>query len=94
MVWLENGDTIKGLKHIKKHTNDFVTKHNIQEKHLVGHLKNVIKKGVVVHSQEKPLSNGKIGFEKIYLYKGKYYTLSAIGTNGYIVSMYPIDRDK
>lgn len=94
VVWLENGNTSKGLEHIKKHTNDFVAKHNIQEKHLVGHLKNVIKKGVVVHSQEKILSNGKTGLEKIYLYKGKYYTLGAIGTNGYIVSMYPIDGGK
>ena len=31
---------------------------------------------------------------KIYLYKGEYYTLGAIGTNGYIISMYPIDGGK
>lgn len=94
VVWLENGNTTKGLEHIKKHVNDFVSKHNIQEKHLVSHLKNVIKKSVVVHSQEKILKNGKMGLEKIYLYKRKYYTLGAIGTNGYIVSMYPIDGGK
>ena len=94
VVWLENGNATKGLEHIKKHTNDFIRKHNIQEKHLVCHLRNVIKYGVVVHSQEKILSNGKMGLEKIYLYKGKYYTLGAIGTNGYIVSMYPIDGGK
>ena len=94
VVWLENGNSIKGLEHIKKHTSDFVAKHNIQEKHLVGHLKNVVKKGKVVFSQQKFLSNGKVGLEKIYLYKGKYYTLGAIGTNGYIVSMYPIDGGK
>ncbi len=91
VVWLEKGNEISGLQHIKKHTKDFVAKHNIQESHLVGHLKNVIKKGVVVSSQEKSLANGGIGIEKIYLYKGKYYTLGAIGTNGYIVSMYPIN---
>lgn len=78
VVWLENGNAIKGLEHIKKHTNDFVSKHSIQEKHLVCHLRNVIKKGVVVHSQEMILSNGKKGLEKIYLYKGKYYTLGAM----------------
>lgn len=93
-MWLENGNTNKGLAHIKKHTNDFVAKHNIQEDRLVSHLKNVIKKGIVVHSQEKVLNNGNFGLEKIYLYKGKYYTLGAIGTNGYIVSMYPIDGGK
>lgn len=46
------------------------------------------------HSQEKILSNGKIGLEKIYLYKVKYYTLGAIGTNDYIISMYPIEGGK
>ena len=50
---------------IKKHTNDFVAKHNIQEDRLVSHLKNVIKKGIVVHSQEKVLNNGNFGLEKI-----------------------------
>ncbi len=34
---------------------------------------------------------GKRDLKKIYLYKGKYYVLGAIGTNGYIVSMYPKD---
>ncbi len=91
VVWLESGNEKSGLQHIRKHTKDFVSKHNIQDKHLVGHLKNVIKKGVVVSSRQKTLANGKIGVEKIYRYKGKYYTLGAIGTNGYIVSMYPID---
>lgn len=94
IVWLENENRDKGLEHIKKHIDDFIAKHNIQEKYFVGHLKNVIKKGAVIHSQEKVLSNGKIGLEKIYLYKGKHYTLCAVGTNGYIVSMYPIDGGK
>ena len=94
IVWLEKGNLDKGLEHIKKHTSDFVKKHNIQEKHLIGHLKNVIKKGVVISSVQKKLNNGRIGLEKIYVYKGKYYTLAAIGTNGYIVTMYPIDGGK
>ena len=93
-VWLENGNNTTGLEHIKKHTNDFIAKHNIQEIHLISHLKNIIIKGTIVSSKEKNLDNGKIGLEKIYLYKGKYYTLGAIGTNGYIVSMYPIEGGK
>lgn len=94
VVWLENGNIGKGLEHIKKHTNEFIAKHNIQENHLVGHLKNIIKKGKVISSQYKTLSNGRVGLEKIYLYKGNYYTLGAIGTNGYIVSMYPLNGGK
>ena len=40
------------------------------------------------------LYNGRKGLEKIYLYKGKYYTLGVIRTNGFIVSMYPLDGGK
>ena len=94
VVWLEKGNEKSGLTHIQKHTNDFVAKHRIQQNRLVGHLKNVIKKGKVVSVTAKPLSNGLKGLEKVYVYKGKYYTVSAVGTNGYIVTMYPIDGGK
>lgn len=93
-VWLEKGNEKSGLTHIQKHTSDFVTKHNIQPKHLVGHLKKVVKNGRLVSVNKKMLSNGRVGLKKIYVYKGKYYTVGAIGTNGYIVSMYPIDGGK
>lgn len=94
IIWLEKGNEISGLKHIQKHTDDFVAKHKIQPKHLIGHLKNIIQKGMIINVSEKTLSNGKKGLEKIYIYKGKYYALGAVGTNGYIVSMYPIDGGK
>ena len=94
IVWLEKGNETSGLAHIRKHVNDFVAKHNIQPEHLVGHLKNVVKRGRVVSIKKKMLSNGRVGLEKIYVYKDKYYTVGAIGTNGYIVSMYPIDGGK
>ena len=93
-VWLEKGNDSTGLQHIKKHTDQFVSKHNIQAKHLTSHLKNVIKKGKIVSTTQKRLSNGRIGLEKIYLYKGKYYTIGGVGANGYIVSMYPVNGGK
>lgn len=93
-VWLEKGNDSSGLQHIQKHTDQFVEKHNIQAKHLTSHLKNVIKKGKIVSTTQKRLSNGRIGLEKIYLYKGKYYTIGGVGTNGYIVSMYPVNGGK
>ncbi len=91
VVWLEKGDQDVGLTHIMKHESDFVAKHNISKGQLTPHLKNVVSKGKVVSSRLVTLHNGRKGLEKIYLYKGKYYTLGAIGTNGFIVSMYPID---
>ena len=94
IVWLEKGNDTAGLNHIMKHENDFVAKHNIQKGCLSSHLKNVVSKGNVISSRPVKLPNGKYGIEKIYLYKGKYYTLGAIGTNGFIVSMYPLDGGK
>ena len=94
IVWLEKGNPSAGLAHIMKHEDDFVAKHNIQKGHLPSHLKNVVSKGKIVSSRQVKLPNGKDGLEKIYLYKGKYYTLGAIGTNGFIVSMYPFSGGK
>ena len=30
------------------------------------------------------------GIEKLYSYNGKYYLLTGVGTNGFLVSAYPI----
>ena len=94
IVWLEKGNSSAGLTHIMKHETDFIAKHNIKKGHLLSHLKNVVSKGKVISSREVRLPNGRKGLEKIYLYKGKYYTLGAIGTNGFIVSMYPLGGGK
>ncbi len=63
-VWLENGDEKTGLIHIRKHTNDFVIKHDIKPDNLTKHLKNVIKRGKVISVTKKSLANGRIGLEK------------------------------
>lgn len=41
---------------------------------------------------KKIIDNGRIGLEKIYCYEGKYDVLAAIGTNGFLVSIYPLDE--
>lgn len=35
--------------------------------------------------------NGREGYEKLYRYKNQYYLLTGVGTNGFIVTSYPID---
>ena len=90
MVWLETGNTKSGLQHISKHIDQFVEKHGIKPNYLASHIKNIITYGIVVKSKLKRLKNGKMGYEKIYLYKNKYAALGAIGTNGYVVSIYPL----
>lgn len=92
LIWLEKGNSGAGLEHIRKHSNDFMVKHGVKSSNLVNHIKNVLEKGSVLSTEKKRLTNGKIGLEKIYLYKNKYYVLGAIGTNGYIVSLYPTSK--
>ena len=54
---------------------------------IASHLETVFRQGKVEYSRVKP-ENG--GYERLYSHNGKYYLLSGVGTNGYIVSAYPI----
>jgi len=55
----------------------------------VSHIKNIISEGEIEYSQITKLGTRE-RIEKLYLYNGKYYLLSGIGTNGFVVSTYPI----
>lgn len=93
LIWLEKGNEDVGLKHIEKHVNQFVKEHVIVKSDLTSHIKDIIATGKIISSKQV-LRNGKLGYEKIYLYKNTYYVVGAIGLNGFIVSVYPIGRKK
>lgn len=91
IVWLESGTPSAGLEHIiQRHSDDFMDKHGIKEDDIPLYLKDVFSNGMVVYTRIIN-KNGHLGFEKLYSCKGQYYLLSGIGTNGFIVSAYPID---
>lgn len=86
IMWLEEGKTLAGLKHIiKRHGDDFLKK-GIPENQIVPLLKNVLEKGKYV----KDISNS-IGPGAIYYYNGAYYGVG-YGTNGFIVTFYPLSQ--
>lgn len=58
--------------------------------HEIGHIVLDHSDGQVVSNTLK-ITNGRQGFERIYYYDGKHYVLTGIGTNGFIVSAYPIE---
>ncbi len=92
MIWLEKGNDGVGLKHILiRHADDFHDKHNVSIENIVGHLNNIISNGNVEYSRIIKRGN-YAGIEKLYSHKGKYYLLTGIGTNGFIVSAYPINE--
>ena len=85
LVWLEKGTSTKRLQHIiEEHVNDFKIKFGVPEKGIPSKIKDIFTQGTEVSSKEK---NG--GIEKIYEYKGEYIVIAGVGTNGFIVSVYP-----
>lgn len=99
IVWLENGNLTVGLKHILDggnnglgHANDFKKSFGVSREKIPSFLKKVFSNGTIV-KEKNVTRKGKNGFERIYKYRGKYLIISAIGTNGFIVSAYPINKE-
>ena len=91
LIFLEKGNSSAGLQHIEqRHAKDFVEKHKIQASQVSKHIHSVFTQGDLEYSRTT-VKKGKEGFERLYKYKGKYYLLSGVGTNGFVVSAYPID---
>ena len=92
IVWLENGNKGSGLEHIlDRHADDFKSKHNIEKDKIADHLKKIYAHGKIEYERIK-ITNNKEGYERLLSYNNQYYILSGMGTNGYIVSAYPIDK--
>ena len=82
LIWLEKGKSKKGLIHIlERHADDFASQgvDNIPKL-----LENVL--------SSKPINTGSNakGLFADYMFKGNKYRV-AYGTNGFVVSFYPID---
>ncbi|MDY5983115.1 MAG: hypothetical protein SPJ17_05415 [Anaeroplasma sp.] len=92
VVWLEKGNDKSGLKHIvNKHAKDFNDVYGVKKKDIPGFVKNLVSSGNLLN-ERLVIKDGKPGFERIYEYNNKHFTVSGIGTNGYIVSVYPVRR--
>jgi len=96
-IWLEKGSHSAGLEHILNgdgekpgHASDFENAFGITRDNIPDLLKKVISNGQVVSDTIK-IKNGRQGYERIYYYDGKHYVLIGIGTNGFVVSAYPIE---
>lgn len=85
LVWLEKGNKSKGFEHILlRHEKDLERKFGVKKQEIPNFVKDVFTNGIETSSEFK---NG--GYQKEYLYKGKHIVISGVGTNGFIVSIYP-----
>lgn len=97
IVWLETGNKSAGLSHIldgdgitSGHAADFERAFGVPRNQIPSFLNSIVSKGTVV-SNELRIINGREGFERVYYYNNKYYVLAGIGTNGFIVTAYPVE---
>lgn len=95
-IWLENGNSNAGLVHILDgngqklgHAQDFEKAYGIHRDQVAGYIKKVISRGNMIKNSVVDLGGGRKGLERIYYYQGKYHLLTAVGTNGFLVSAHP-----
>lgn len=94
LIWLETGNSNSGLNHIVlKHSDDFLNKHNVTQDQIPNHIKNIVQTGDVEYYRTVRKGN-RDGLEILYSKNDEYYLLSGVGTNGFMVSSYPIDKDE
>lgn len=101
IVWLEKGNPNGGLHHILDgngktpgHAADFQTAFGISRQDVPGYIKTVVTNGNLVSSKTVSVGGGRLGYERIYYYNGNYHLVTGIGTNGFIVTAYPIKIKK
>jgi len=82
IVWLENGNSAAGLQHITARHADHFAARGVTD--IPGFLKQLL--------QTDPLRNGMSNGRPFveFMFEGRLYRV-AIGTNGFIVSFYPIN---
>ena len=90
IVWLEKGNAQSGLEHMRArgHMDQLSKAFEIPAEKVERYLHEVISLGAIVKNELKPVGN-RMGYERIYFYEGKYSVITAIGTNGFIISAYP-----
>ncbi len=90
LLWLEKGNGSVGLQHIiQRHAADLKESFGVEKPDIPLFIKNVVEHARIVSNR---IRNG--GFERIYDYNGSYYVASGIGTNGFIITIYPMGKSE
>lgn len=92
LIWLEKGNDKSGLSHIKnRHATDFCEKHRVSIDNIPQHIRTIIEKGKLEYSKVTQ-RNGRECYERLYSKSDKYFLQTGVGSNGYLVSAYPISE--
>lgn len=81
---------LAGLEHIiQRHKDDLLKKFGIKQEEIPIFTRNIFRDGIEISSKSK---NG--GFERRYIYQAEILVVAGVGTNGFIVSIYPDNKGK
>ncbi len=101
IVWLEKGNAKGGLQHILDgngktpgHAADFKKAFGVSRQNVPTYIKQVVKNGKLVSNKTISVGGGRLGYERVYYYNGRYHLVTGVGTNGFIVSAYPVKLKK
>lgn len=90
VIWLETGNPGAGYKHlqIRGHIEQLAKKFDVPKSEVVKLIRNIIRDGKIISNviEER---NGRKVCRREYQYDGKKIVLAAVGTNGFLVSIYP-----
>jgi hypothetical protein len=93
IIWLETGNEMAGLTHIvSRHAEDYKKAFGVESGDIPELLKKVISDGELL-SSNLVTKAGRNGYQKVYDYNGRHCIISGIGTNGYIVTAYPAEKE-
>lgn len=97
IIWLERGNRLAGLSHLSKpdpkgrtHLEQLMKRFHVDENEIPGLIRDISTKGKLI-SNKLVYVAGHSGYERIYMYLG-HKVLFAIGSNGFIVSVYPTNK--
>lgn len=90
LLWLEEGNESAGLMHIKAHhAEDFRRAHGVAEDEIADLLFQVVTNGDLISN--RPSLKGH-GYDRVYDYEDNYYTFMGVGSNGFIVTAFPVGK--
>lgn len=98
IVWLETGNSSAGLEHILHHNQknggghvrDYFEKFGVLENEIPQVIKGIMERGNIVFEKKKEVNGNRFGYERVFRYHNKYLLLTGVGTNGFIITAYPL----
>lgn len=95
IVWLEKGNKAAGLSHLESrgHIEQIAKKFSIAKSEVPRLMRNIIRDGRIISNKIRK-ANGREGYERIYEYKENRILLTGIGSNGFLVTAYPLKKGK